>query len=154
FAGEGAGARAGTGEPLAAGRSHALNVAFVWHMHQPLYEDPVAGIYRLPWVRMHALKDYLDMVTILEEYTAMRATFNLTPSLLYQLNAYASGAAVDTYQQVYRTPAESLSLDQKEFLLRRFFDANWDKVIARFPRYLELLEKRGRDASDAAIAAA
>lgn len=154
FAGQEAVARAGTGEPPAAGRSHVLNVAFVWHMHQPLYEDPVAGIFRLPWVRMHALKDYLDMVTILEEHPAMRATFNLTPSLLYQLDAYASGAAVDTYQQVYRTPAESLSRQQKQFLLRRFFDANWDRVIARFPRYLELLEKRGRDASDATIAAA
>ena len=33
-------------------------------MHQPFYRDLVSGEYRLPWVRLHALKDYYGMVKI------------------------------------------------------------------------------------------
>jgi len=29
-----------------------------WHQHQPFYKDLVTGQYRLPWTRLHALKDY------------------------------------------------------------------------------------------------
>ncbi len=43
-----------------------LYIAFLWHMHQPFYRDPMTGIYRLPWVRLHGTKDYLDMVDILK----------------------------------------------------------------------------------------
>ena len=37
-------------------------VAILWHMHQPYYEDLVTGEHILPWVRLHALKDYYGMV--------------------------------------------------------------------------------------------
>ena len=37
-------------------------------MHQPFYKDLVSGEYKLPWTRMHALKDYYGMVQILEEF--------------------------------------------------------------------------------------
>lgn len=129
-----------------------MNVAFLWHQHQPLYTDPATGNPTLPWVRMHAIKDYYDMVAILQEYPGLRATFNLVPSLLDQLEAYTTGSVVDTYQEVALVRAEHLTDDQKEFLLRRFFDANWEKVIGRFPRYKELLELRGTGASDLEIA--
>ena len=36
-------------------------VAFVWHMHQPFYVDGSTGVHVLPWVRLHALKDYWGM---------------------------------------------------------------------------------------------
>ena len=36
-------------------------------MHQPFYKDLVSGEYKLPWTRMHALKDYYGMVRILED---------------------------------------------------------------------------------------
>ena len=35
-----------------------LRVVVLWHQHQPFYKDLVSGEYRLPWVRLHALKDY------------------------------------------------------------------------------------------------
>ena len=59
--------------------AHQLHVAFVWHMHQPLYKDRASGAYLMPWVRLHATKDYLDMVAILKDYPSHRQTFNLVP---------------------------------------------------------------------------
>ena len=34
-------------------------------MHQPYYEDLATGEHILPWVRLHALKDYWGMVALL-----------------------------------------------------------------------------------------
>jgi len=52
-------------------------VAILWHMHQPYYEDLATGEHILPWVRLHALKDYYGMVALLREFPDVRATFNL-----------------------------------------------------------------------------
>ena len=51
-------------------------------MHQPFYKDLISGEYRLPWTRLHALKDYYGMVKILEEFPAIHQTFNLVPSMI------------------------------------------------------------------------
>ncbi|MGH2416611.1 MAG: hypothetical protein ACRDEA_23525, partial [Microcystaceae cyanobacterium] len=66
--------------------SYPLYVAFIWHQHQPLYKsrNPISaplGQYRLPWVRLHGTKDYLDLVQILERYPKLHQTVNLVPSL-------------------------------------------------------------------------
>src|SRR5690554_3383513 len=82
-----------------------LNVAFLWHQHQPLYIDPTTGEAQLPWVRMHAIKDYYDMAAILLEYPSVKATFNLVPSLIDQLLAYYDGEPRDVYQKMALIPA-------------------------------------------------
>jgi alpha-amylase/alpha-mannosidase (GH57 family) len=41
-------------------------------------------------------------------------------------------------------PAEELSEAEKRFLLQHYFDIQWDRVIARYPRYRELLDLQGR----------
>jgi alpha-amylase/alpha-mannosidase (GH57 family) len=118
-----------------------LYVALIWHQHQPVYfKDPATGLYSRPWVRVHATKDYLDMATILENYPDVHVTFNYTPSLIRQLDDIGSGAK-DTYWTLAEVPAEELTADQKQFILERFFDTN-RRIIARFPRYQELLEAR------------
>lgn len=118
-----------------------LYLAIIWHQHQPVYyKDPQTGIYVKPWVRMHATKDYVDMAAMLENYPDIRVTFNLTPSLIRQLDDLEAGAQ-DLYWTTAEVPAEELSEEQKGFLLERFFDTN-KKIIARFPRYQELLDKR------------
>lgn len=137
--------------PTPAAVEHPLYVALVWHQHQPLYyKDPDTGVYTRPWVRVHATKDYYDMVAILDQYPQVKVTFNLTPSLIRQLDDLANGAK-DIYWVLAEKPAHRLTDDEKRFILRRFFDANWDNVIARYPRYKELLDKRGRSADDARI---
>ena len=56
-----------------------LRVIILWHQHQPFYKDLVSGEYRLPWVRLHALKDYYGMVKLLDEFPNVHQTFNLVP---------------------------------------------------------------------------
>lgn len=120
-----------------------LHVVFLWHMHQPYYKDPETGLYRLPWVRLHGTKDYLDMVEIVKDFPAIKQNFNLVPSLLEQLVDYADHGAGDVYLEMSRKPAASLTGEERSFILENFFLAHWDNMIRPFPRYYELLVKRG-----------
>ncbi len=131
-----------------------LAVAFVWHMHQPDYRDPATGEARLPWARLHGLKDYYDMVAVLERYPAVHQTFNLVPSLVAQLEAAARGEFPDSQLRLFEQPAGALSPGERVELLRTFFQANPDTMIAGFPRYAELLRRRGRSGSAAELQAA
>jgi alpha-amylase/alpha-mannosidase (GH57 family) len=120
-----------------------LHIAFVWHMHQPYYRDAITGLYRLPWVRLHGTKDYLDMVEVLRDFPDIKQTFNFTPSLLEQLIDYTENLAHDIYLELTRKKANELTSEDRVFLLEHFFLANWETMIKPFPRYHELLVKRG-----------
>lgn len=125
-----------------------IYLAIIWHQHQPVYyKDPQTGLYVRPWVRVHAAKDYLDMAAMLEQYPDIHATFNITPSLIRQLDDYQAGAK-DLYWVMAEIPADELTDEQKQFLLDRFFDINRE-IIGRFPRYQELLALR--DGSEDAV---
>jgi alpha-amylase/alpha-mannosidase (GH57 family) len=118
-----------------------IYLSIIWHQHQPVYyKDPETGVYEKPWVRVHAAKDYVDMAAMLKNYPNVHVTFNLTPSLIRQLDDFQAGAK-DLYWVTAEVPADQLTDAQKQFLLDRFFDTN-RKIIARFPRYQELLEKQ------------
>ena len=118
-----------------------IYLSIIWHQHQPVYfKDPATGVYAKPWVRVHATKDYVDMAAILKQYPDIHATFNLTPSLIRQIDDLDAGAK-DLYWVLSEVPADQLSNEEKSFLLDRFFDTN-RRIIARFPRYQELLSLR------------
>src|SRR5204862_5339001 len=117
-------------------------VAILWHMHQPYYEDLVTREHILPWVRLHALKDYFGMAALLREFPGVRVTFNLVPSLLVQLEAFAEDRARDPYLALSLKPAEELSESDVAFILENFFHAQRQRMIDIYPRYRELLEKR------------
>jgi alpha-amylase/alpha-mannosidase (GH57 family) len=110
-------------------------------MHQPYYKDLVTGEYRLPWVRLHALKDYYGMVKLLDEFPGFHQTFNLVPSLVAQLQEYVSGTAQDPFLQVAARPASEMDLADRLFALQYLFQANADNMIGRYPRYRELAEE-------------
>ncbi len=112
-------------------------------MHQPFYKDPEKGLYRLPWVRLHGTKDYLDMLEILAEFPDVKQTFNLTPSLLEQITDYTDNNAKDQFMETTLKKASELNTEERTFILENFFLANWDNMIKPFPRYYELLMKRG-----------
>jgi len=118
-----------------------LRVIVLWHQHQPFYKDLVSGQYRLPWTRLHALKDYYGMVKLLDEFPRVHQTFNLVPSLITQIEDYASGGAQDPFLQVAARPAKDLSSEERRFALQYLFQANPVNVIGRYPRYRELFEK-------------
>jgi len=119
-----------------------LYVAFVWNQHQPYYLDAANNELIMPWVRLHAAKDYLQMAAILEEYPEVKATFSLSPSLLEQLELYVNRRAVDYYLKVMKKPNQ-LNPGEKKFLLQHYFDIHWDRVIRRYPCYKVLLERQG-----------
>jgi alpha-amylase/alpha-mannosidase (GH57 family) len=112
-------------------------LALVWHMHQPSYRDALSGRVVLPWTRLHATKDYGDMVSALRPHPRVHATFNLTPVLLDQLEAIASGVS-DDFLDLARKPAESLTPDEQRFLTRHFFSVNPVRMLEPHPRYREL----------------
>jgi alpha-amylase/alpha-mannosidase (GH57 family) len=119
-------------------------VCFLWHMHQPFYKDLWSGEYKLPWTRLHAMKDYAGMVEILADFPAIHQTFNLVPSMVAQIEEYASGKASDPFLDCALARAEDLSEAQRNFVLKYFFQSNFDRLISRYPRYLELYGKRER----------
>ena len=118
-----------------------LRVVVLWHQHQPFYKDLVTGQYRLPWTRLHALKDYYGMVKLLYEFPQVHQTFNLVPSLITQIQDYVSGDAQDPFLQVASKPAKDLTTQERRFALQYLFQANTENVIGRYPRYRELWEK-------------
>ncbi len=119
----------------------ALRVILLWHQHQPFYKDLVTGEYRLPWVRLHALKDYYGMVKLLDEFPNVHQNFNLVPSLMVQIQDYAEGTAQDPFLRVAAKPAKDLTDDERAFALQYLFQANPQNVIGRYPRYRELWER-------------
>jgi len=125
-----------------------VRVVILWHQHQPFYKDLVTGQYRLPWTRLHALKDYYGMVKLLDEFPKVHQTFNLVPSLILQIQDYVSGEAQDPFLQAASRPAKDLTQEERRFALQYLFQAHPANVISRYPRYRELFEKfRGAGAS-------
>ena len=111
-------------------------------MHQPFYKDLDSGEYKLPWTRMHALKDYYGMVHLLEEFPDVKQTFNLVPSMMAQVEEYAAGTARDPFLAVALKPAEGLTEDERGFLLQHSFYSDPAHMIYRYPRYGELFDAR------------
>src|ERR1700741_4833831 len=102
----------------------AIRLLFLWHMHQPYYKDLVTGEYHLPWTRLHALKDYYGMVKLLDEFPQVHQTFNLVPSLVTQIQDYASGEAQDPFLEVASKPAKDLTDKERRFALQYLFQAH------------------------------
>ncbi len=84
------------------------------------------------------------MPALLERFPDIKVTFNLTPSLLFQLRDYCNNDSIhDDFLILSKKPAEELTREDKEFILSNFFMNNWETIIKTHPRYGELLRKRG-----------
>jgi alpha-amylase/alpha-mannosidase (GH57 family) len=118
-------------------------VALVWHMHQPEYRDPETGISTLPWVRLHAAKDYVDMAALAAEFPRVKQVFNLTPVLLSQIEDMKAGGH-ELFLDVALKPVAELNASEKLFILKNYFMLNWDRHVEPRDRFRDLLERRGR----------
>lgn len=125
--------------------SQPLSIALLWHMHQPYYVNPVERTAVMPWVRLHAVKGYLDMLEMAGRYPDLRMSFNFTPVLVRQLRELSEGTVRDAWEELARKPAAELDPTERERVLEHFFKIHWGNLIEPFPRYRELLEMRGRD---------
>jgi len=128
--------------------SSPVSVTFLWHMHQPLYKNPEDGSYLLPWVRLHATKDYFDMAALIEAVPQMRAVINFVPSLFVQLEDYAKGIAKDPFLEYSSKPVSKLTDKEKLFLLNNFFTVNKKRKIDPSARYSELWKKKAQAGSE------
>jgi len=126
-----------------------LNFVLCWHMHQPYYREGLDGDYQLPWVYLHALKDYDDMAAHLERHSGMRVVVNFAPVLLEQLDHYATqiagfladGMAMqDPLLNLLAgvTPIPEDASGRKE-LIRMCSRANAARMIDPYPHYSAML---------------
>ncbi len=119
-----------------------LSIAFIWHMHQPNYQVQPHGIRLMPWARLHAIKDYLDMLMFLDKFPELKLNFNIVPVLLDAIEDYANNEAHDIHSRLTVTPIDELTEDDKQYILNYFFDANYSNLIAHHKYYSELYQKR------------
>ena len=117
-----------------------VHVVLLWHMHQPQYRDPETGRYVLAWTRLHALKDYWGMVAMLKDFPNFHTTFNVVPSLGMQLEEYASGEFNEPWFSLAFKPADDLTREDKAEILARAFQVNHERLMSRWPRFVELHE--------------
>ncbi len=118
-----------------------LYLSFLWHMHQPYYRDDLEGKTLMPWVFLHGIKDYHEIPWYLSRYPELKATFNLVPSLLDQLQQYIDGSANDMLLEILRKDVSALAGDDVEVLNRYLFLANEKHMITPLPRYNQLFRK-------------
>jgi len=102
----------------------------------------------LPWVLLHATKDYIDMVSLLEDFPQIHQTFNVVPSLMEQLRDYSTPDVADLYRNISKKPAADLSPDDKAFMLTNFFSASRENMIRPLAGYGKLLHKLGLNSGD------
>ena len=126
-----------------------MNVVILWHMHQPYYVNPLTKVAKMPWVRLHAAKGYLDMIDLVTAEPDLRVSFNFSPVLVRQILELVSGEVQDEWENLSRKPARDLDGNDRRQLLENFFKINWETLVRTMPRYNELLNKRGSHYSPA-----
>jgi alpha-amylase/alpha-mannosidase (GH57 family) len=85
-----------------------MDLAILWHFHQPVYRRPGSREYVLPWVDFHTTKNYHQMVRLAEE-TGYPCTFNVVPCLIEQILDYAEGRAEDPVRRSLEAPPDRLT---------------------------------------------
>ena len=126
-----------------------LNVVLCWHMHQPDYRDHRNGEYQQPWVYLHAIKDYIDMLVHLEKTPNARAVINFSPVLLEQIDDYTqqisaflhdSHAITDPLLAALAETTLPADFEQRHFLIRSCLKANETHLIKRFSAFKRLTD--------------
>ena len=122
-------------------KPYAPQVSIIWNFHQPAYTQTTEGNVVQPWVRLRTLKDYYPKV-YKADALGVPVTFNITASLLEQMQAYADGARDTVYALSEKDP-RLLTEEEKAYILLNFFELKRPVFLEPFPRYRELLKKRG-----------
>ncbi len=122
-----------------------LNLVLLWHMHQPDYRDYVTKEFVLPWVYLHAIKDYTDMAYHLEMHPQTKAVVNFVPILLDQLEdfteQFSSGQTRSPLLRLLATPdLEHSSMQDRSYVLDSCFLSNHETMLQPYPAYKRLHE--------------
>jgi len=117
-----------------------LSLTILWHQHQPYYKNDIENIYHMPWVYMHAIKDYYEMARHIEVNNKVKVTFNYVPSLLLQLEEYQSTNVPDRFIQLLKRPTASLTEEEKNEIINQCFMANIDTMVKPLKHFYKLYE--------------
>ena len=118
-----------------------LNIAFIWHFHQPNYQQNYNSDFLLPWVRLHASKDYLDMLKRIDLFPQIKLNFNFSPVLLSALQKYLAGFQ-DLHLKLLLKDENELTEQDKIFILNNYFDLNYKNMVLKRPYFTALFNKR------------
>ncbi len=94
----------------------------------------------MPWVYLHALKDYYEMAAHVEK-SGVKAVFNYVPSLLIQLKEYTDFNAADNFLILMRKQTSSLTQEERQLVLNQCCMANFNTMIKPIKRFYELHQK-------------
>lgn len=118
-------------------KKSSLNLSFFWHMHQPDYRGS-DGVMRMPWVFLHAIKDYYEMPWLLSEYPGLKATFNLSASLIEQLQLYGEPLKFDYFLSLWALHPSVLDHSQREWVIKLMSAMQFETMVRPIERYAEL----------------
>ena len=116
-----------------------VDLVLLWHHHQPDYRRPGDGRAVLPWARLHATKDYLDMARHVERHPGVRVTFNLVPALIDQIEGATRGEGDELFDLLARPPAE-LSGEERAAVAWRCAQIP-ARTVERWPAIRALLDR-------------
>ena len=117
-----------------------IHLAVLWHMHQPQYKDAETGRYVLPWTRLHATKDYWGMVKLFDEFPKFHATSQHGSVAVHAVGRYAMANSMSPGSTLAFKSTEALTREDKNEILARAFQVNHERLMSRWPRFVELYE--------------
>jgi alpha-amylase/alpha-mannosidase (GH57 family) len=118
----------------------SLNLCFFWHMHQPDYRGS-DGVMSMPWVFLHAIKDYYEMPWLLSRYKGLKATFNITPPLIEQLNLYKDPLQNDYFLSLWEMHPSKLDDEARSWLIKTCKSTQYETMIKPIEHFRELYQK-------------
>jgi len=106
----------------------SLNLCFFWHMHQPDYRGS-DGVMSMPWVFLHAIKDYYEMPWLLTKYQGLKATFNISAPLIEQLNLYKEPLKNDYFLSLWEAHPSTLEQNARAWLIKTCKSTQYETMI-------------------------
>lgn len=117
-----------------------LKLCFFWHMHQPDYRGS-DGVMSMPWVFLHAIKDYYEMPWLLSQYKGLKATFNITAPLIEQLNLYKDPLQNDYFLSLWQVPPSSLEEGARSWLIKTCRATQYETMVKPMEHFSMLYKK-------------
>ncbi|MBV5321304.1 MAG: glycoside hydrolase, partial [Sulfuricurvum sp.] len=117
-----------------------LSLTFFWHMHQPDYRDS-DGVMQMPWVFFHAIKDYYEMPWLLREHRSLKATFNLSATLMEQLELYRDPLKFDYFLSLWEQHPSALDESSRQWVIKLCKSSQFETMVRPLKRYEKLYAK-------------
>ncbi len=95
----------------------------------------------MPWSRLHAVKDYLDMALFLDKFPSLKLNFNVVPALMDTVIDYCNGKH-DIHSELSVIDIETMTVDEKAFVLNNFFSPKFETMLYKSENYKAMYQKR------------